>query len=435
MATGREFNDAIQRAIEGEGQDQLDQEQADADAIDIRIDAPSDPEVRPEVWKDVESLIYRGFITLSGDINGVEFMFKSLNHHEFEFVQWHGGREGANSSERFYNTFLAYGVFMIDGENILPTRKDVASELVAFFAQLPQAARTKLVRYMSEVNRRATNAVTLTEAYTMEQTSRFKWAQLQGLDLMMPSCTGISGTEVLGLNYAQLVWRALNYFEDTKEAAEREWDNAKFIGSCSAGKEIQKVFNQDKERRRKEREARLERRDRLLRQVILGEDPDSPEANGTVKIVARTVEELAKQLEKDLRGEKDWHDLVVEAEHERMNAVVRDRRERSNAMMRERIVQEGERETMAYSSASEGLTPQEVQHRLLRRRQIEAQKAATKMVRPDMDPRLEAFLDKYDSTLEDGTYETQEVTQTDRDPSNALPVPAMTRPKPTPFKR
>ncbi len=168
--------------------------------------------------------------------------------------------------------------------------------------------------------------------------------------------------------------------------------------------------------------------------MILGEDPENPETSGTVKIVARTVEELAKQLEADLRGEKDWHDLVVEAEHERMNAVVRDRREKSNALMRDRIREEGERETMAYSSASEGLTPQEVQHRLLRRRQMEHQKAAAKMVRPDMDPRLEAFLDKYDNGA-DGTYETQEVPQTDRDPSTALPLPTMTRPKPPPFKR
>lgn len=432
MPSDRDLKDAIQRTIEGEGQ--LDEEQSDA--LDIRIDAPKEPEVRPEVWKDVESLIFRGFITLGGDINGVEFVFKSLNHHEFEFVQWLGGNRGALATERFYNTFLSYGIFMIDGENILPTRREVVSELVGFFGQLPQAAKQKLVRYMSEVNRRAANAVTLTEAYILEQSSRFKWAQLRGLDLMAPTCTGVPGSEALGLNYAQLVWRALNHFEDIKESAEREWDNAKFIGSCFAGKEIQKIYNQDKERRRKEREQRLERRDKLLRQVLLGEDPEGPGASGPIKIVARTVDELAKQLESDLRGEKDWHDLVVEAEQERMNTIVRERRERANTLLRERIKQEGERETTAYSSAAEGLTPQEVQHRLLRRRQVEAQRAASKMVYPDMDPRLEAFLEKYDVGEDNGTYQTQQVTPklTDRDTSTAMPLPA-SRPKSTPFKR
>lgn len=433
MPSDRDLNDAIQRTIEGDGQ--LDEEQSDS--LDIRIDAPKEPEVKPEVWKDVEGLLFRGFLTIPGDINGVEFVFKSLNHHEFEFVQWLGGGKASNSSDRFYNTFLAYGVFMVDGNNILPTRKDVIPELVAFFAQLPQPAKAKLVRYMSEVNRRAANAVTLTEAYILEQTSRFRWAQIRGLDLMTPTCTGVPGTEEVGLNYAQLVWRALNHFEDIKEGAEREWDNAKFIGSCFAGKEIQKIYNQDKERRRKEREVRLERRDKLLRQVLLGEDPDNPESGGPVKIVARTVDELAKQLERDLRGEKDWHDLVVEAEQERMNAIVRDRRERANTLLRERIQKEGEREMMAYTSAAEGLTPQEVQHRLLRKRQIEAQRVASKMVYPEMDPRLEAFLEKYEPPA-DGTYETRQVTpkvtQTDRDTSTAMPVP-VSRPKSTPFKR
>lgn len=428
MPSSQDFKDAVNRAIEG-----VDQQIEETDPQDIRIEAPREPEVKPEVWKDVESMIYRGFITLSGDINGVEFLFKSLNHHEFEFVQWLANG-GSTSTDRFYNTFLAYGVFMIDGQNILPTRTQWISELVKLFSELPQSAKTKLVRYLSEVNRRATNAVTITEAYVMEQSSRFRWAQLQGLDLMSPTCTGVPGTEVLGLNYAQLVWRALNVFEDIRDTAEREWDNAKFIGSCFAGKEIQKIYNQDKDRRRKEKEQRVERRDKLLRQVLLGERPDGPEQGRQIKIVARTVEELAKQLESDLRGEKDWHDLVVEAEERRMHDQIRQRREKINDMVRERARVDGGREVSAQTLIAEGLTPQEVQQRITRRKQLEAQKAASRMVFPEMnDPRLENFLSKYGGPSE-GTYETP-VKQTDRDPSAALPVAPMTRPKPTPFKR
>ena len=73
------------------------------------------------------------------------------------------------------------------------------------------------------------------------------------------------------------MWRALNYYEDLKEMAEREWDNAKFIGSCFAGKEIKKIYNQDKDRRQKEREERVRKRDKILRQVILREKPDEAE--------------------------------------------------------------------------------------------------------------------------------------------------------------
>lgn len=429
MGNDRDFKDAIQRTIEGEGEPQEAE-----NTPDIRIEAPTDPEVRPEVWKDVESLLFRGFITAPGEINGVDFLFKSLNHHEFQFVQWLGGKgAGRAESDRFYNTFLAYGVFMVDGQNTLSNRSEAFPDLVQFFTNLPHPAKSKLIRYLSEVNRRASNAVTLTEAFIMEQASRFKWAQFREVDLTATACTGVAGTGDLGLNYSQLVWRALNHYEDTREMAEREWDNAKFIGSCFAGKEIQKIYNQDKERRRKEREQRLDRRDKLLRQVLLGEDPEKETHGGRHMIVARTVQELAKQLEANLRGEKDWHDEVMDAVHNNLMGEIQAKRDRTQALMETVIREEGEREFSAYSSITEGLTPQEVQHRMARRRQIEAQRAASKMIRPDMDPRLEALMEKHSNPAE-GTYQPQKVAQTNRDPSTAIPL-SPSRPKTTPFRR
>lgn len=424
------FKDAINRAIEGS-------EESQSDSQDIRIDVVQEPEVKPEVWKDTESLIYKGFITLNGDINGVEFIFKSLNQHEFQFVTWLGGNGGNRAAiDRFYNTFLAYGVFMVDGVSVLSDRARWIPELAKFFSELQAPAKNKLIRYLSEVNRRASNAVTLTEAYIMEQSSRFRWAQLQGLDLMSPTCTGVDGTHTLGLNYGQLVWRALNHYEDTKESAEREWDNAKFVGSCFAGKEVQKVYNQDRERRRKEKEARVERRDKLLRQVLLGEDQDEgKDGKRMVKMVARTVEELASQLERDLRGEKDWHDQVVEAEQARMHAQIQERRDRINELVRERAAKEGEQEMQAFSTTAQGLTAEEVRYRIANKKQLEAQRNASKMIRPEMDPRLEVFLSKYHA--DDGTSHAparEPVTQTDRDPTGALPVPPA-RQKVNPFRR
>src|SRR5579862_2618708 len=90
----------------------------------IKIPPPRDPEVNPEVYRDVMPLLTKGFLMQSAEINDVLFVFKSLNHHELEMVRLIGGfRPDQPPSLRFWNMFLAYGVFMIDGQNILLDRE------------------------------------------------------------------------------------------------------------------------------------------------------------------------------------------------------------------------------------------------------------------------------------------------------------------------
>lgn len=432
-----DFNDRINEIVEG-AEEAFASEEVDPE--DIRIAPPVEPEVNPAVYRDVESLLFRGFLILPAEINGVPFLFKSINHHEFEYLQWISGmgkNPSGRSTERYYNAFIASGVFMIDGQNILPERDRWVSEIEGMFRELPSDAKAKIIRYLSEVNQKASGAVALTEAYQVELNSRFRWAQHRGLDLIDPACTGIEGTGNLGLNYAQLVWRALNYYDDLRESAEREWDNAKFIGSCFAGKEIRKIYSQDKDRRQKEREERIKRRDQLIRQVVLRESPEETERKGRyVMKVARSVEELADQLEKDLRGEKDWHDQVVAKEEERIRRQIQDRQQKLQGMMQEKQLET----TLPYMGGTNliGLTAAEVQERLIRKRQLEAQNVASRMVFPEMmDERMGQFIEKY-VDVEDDTYQTAGVRSrvgfTDRDPSEVHPLPPP-RPRATPFRR
>jgi len=390
---------------------------------EVRIEVPQEPEVDPKHYRDVESLLFRGFLVLPAEINDVQFIFKSMNHHEFELLQW---VTNGRTSEQYHNTFLAHGVFMIDGQNILPERDKWIPLIEKTFSSLPSPARAKLVRYLSEVNRRAANAVTLAEAYQMEKSSRFRWAQLKGVDLMSPGCTGIEGTHRIGLNYAQLVWRALNYYDDLREQAEREWDNAKFIGSCFAGKEMKKVYNQDRERKDKEKLDRLQRKDQLLRFVFLGEEINNDKTVNQYQIVtARTAEELASQLERDLRGEKDWHDQVVEREESRLKEGEKARYRQMREMYQERA-RENPNGTSGGSDPSQAYSAREVQERILRQRQLSAQRAASQMV---YDERMTQFLSKYG--MADGE---SSIGLTDRDPSHAQPV-VPTRPPGSPFRR
>ena len=430
------LNDRINQIVEGT-EEALASTEIDSD--DIRIAAPREPEVDPKIYRDVESLIVRGFLVLPANINGVKFVFKSMNHREFEYVSWVAGPVGDDSGksiEHYYNAFMAYGVFMVDGHNILRDRDYWIPILQDTFAGIPAEAKAKVIRYLSELNQKAGQAVILTEAYQVEAVSRYRWKQFKGLDLMSPSCTGIEGTDKIGLNYAQLVWRALNQYEDQKESAEVDWTHAKFIGSCFVGKEIQKIYNQDKDRLRKEREEKIKRRDKLIRQVVLRESPEEAENRGRyIMQVARTADELADQLEKSLRGEKDWHDEVVAKEEARIHAQRVERQQKLQVLVEEksRDIQ------LPYQATTnlEGLSLAEVQERIQRKKQLGAQQAASRMVFPEMqDERLDHLFEKYIDSND--TYQLTGVQSrvglTNRDTSGiqALPPP---RPHATPFRR
>jgi predicted metal-dependent phosphoesterase TrpH len=399
---------------------------------DIRIPPPKEPEVNPEIYRDVIPLVNRGFLTQAAEINGVPFVFKNFNHHEFSLVRLIGGhRPDQVPTSHFWDLFLAYGVFLVDGQNILLDRDRSVPEIAKTFSVFPPDARARVIRHLSELNRRANAATILTEAFATESFSRFRWSQVVGLDLMSPSVTGIAGTERLGLNFAQLTWRSINHYEDLYEQMEREWENAKFVGSCFAGKGIQKVYNQDNDRRRKRKEDIIARKDAIIRQAVFGEEPkDAKQQQGrAVVVAARTTEELSAQLEHDLRGEKDWHDQVIEAYERHIRETQTQQQEHLKQLAASHEEEFGKLGVVGGTDRDRPLSPAEVQERIQRRKQLQAQQVHQQMVQTQFNERLERLNRKqlgYDIDTSVG--------QTDRDPSDARPIPADRTPG-KPFRR
>ena len=397
----------------------------------IRIPPPKEPEVNPEVYRDVIPMLTRGFLTEVAEINGVLFVFKSLNHHEMEMVKMVGGyRPDKAPSLRFWDLFLSYGVFMIDGSNILLDRDRWVHEIAKTFSVFPPDAKVRIIRHLSELNRRTVVATTLTEAYATENYSRYRWSQVAGLDLMSPALTGIGGTDRLGLNYAQLTWRSINYWEDMFEQSEREWENAKFVGSCFAGKGIQKVYNHDVDRRRKRKEDIIARKDQVLRLALFGEEPNDKKQQGhAVVLAARTTEELAGQLEHDLRGEKDWHDQVIEAYDRLHRDTFQQQQERIKQLSEAHEDEFRGLSVVGGTDVAQGLTPAEVQERIQRRKQINNQHAHKQMAQTQFQEKVERFNSKlgYDIVVK--------TEKTDRDISDASPLPLPNHAPGKPFRR
>ena len=257
-------------------------------------------------YVDLESLLYRGFLSTFCAVGSTRITLKSININEMDRIKYHVGSKEVNPY-LYQLYFLAYSIFMIDDVNILPHRNDYFSTLIRGLRQVPLNVLSRLLLVLSDLNGKALQAGTLIEAYCYEDTSRQHWVSLKGFRITDSVVTGIEGTQNLGLNSCQRLWMQLNNFEDLKVQREIDWDYAKFIGSCTNPKGVRQIDQNDKTRRQSEQDER-----ELIRLGGVREDGD------VIKFQAQSVEELLGELERSLKGEKDWHDDIVDDTEQKM---------------------------------------------------------------------------------------------------------------------
>lgn len=279
-----------------------------------------------DIWIELEEYLYDGFLTTTVNLAGKTWVFKTLNHHELRYINFLKSK-----GTFFQSNFIAYSIFIIDGENVLQNRQRHIRKLIKIIEKLPDKIKEKIAENLSAINNKAQRLHPLVEIYVKENRSRYKWGHLKNHKINSPGVTGIPGTDELGLNYCQEVWVSLNNFQDIKEQVEINWSHAKFVGSCLAGgKAIRSVDEKDKSRAAKERQEYEDKKLKVLQDYLNRRSgtreefrekarlPDGRMADIESHHRADTVEELADQLSAALSGEKDHHDMVVQRHFERL---------------------------------------------------------------------------------------------------------------------
>lgn len=284
-------------------------------------------QVDSSVWDELETYLYRSFLTSPSVLGGMNVIFKTLNHHEIQNINLH--RPVLGSSEEvqrnYRSAMIAYSTFMIDGENVLPNRASNLRKLMNLFDKLDNSIMEKIIQNLSLLNKRATFLFPLTEVYIHENRSRFKWLHIKQTNINSPTVTGIPGTDVIGMNYCQQTWTSLNHLQDMKEEIERDWNNAKFVGSCFNSKGVRSLEEKDRGRREKERQDSDDLKIKVLYRYLNRDErgnsiepddvmtlPDGRKVTVEKREIAQTVDELARQLSSSLSGEKDKHDEIIE---------------------------------------------------------------------------------------------------------------------------
>jgi hypothetical protein len=285
--------------------------------------------VDESVWQELETFLATGFIASPASIQGKSFVFKTLNHYELRNIQLMRSMSGLPEERaHFRSAFIAYSIFMIDGHNTIFERPRHINRLIKTINRLASKMQDEIMENLAALNEKSQLLLPLVEAYVYENRSRYRWLQVKRQPVHSPLSTGIPGTDEIGMNMCQQTWVALNSIIDRNEEIERDWQNAKFIGSCFAGKGIRAVDEKDKIRREKDRTEREDLKMKVLyaylnRKVgknVDDEDepipvklPDGRMAQVVKRYRAETAEELAQQLSAALSGEMDYHDMVIAA--------------------------------------------------------------------------------------------------------------------------
>jgi len=259
-----------------------------------------------ETYRNIKSLIFDGFIPVKIHVAEFPIVVKALNQSEFRYIEL----LGVSDQDKVALYFL-YSMVLFDGEEILPSRKMMHRDIVELFRTIPTQAVNKITNVINTVHRYYSSCYDDLEAFLYETEARYKWQVYRNEAL---NKTLLNGFSEVGLNTAQEVWISFNQREDQRERDEREFGNAKFIASAMVGdKEIRKITLKEQLRWTEELRRRQGVRLRKKEDKMILSKP------------VHTAQDLVDELMRQIKGEKDLHDRIIE-EHERELARLAEKR-------------------------------------------------------------------------------------------------------------
>lgn len=259
-------------------------------------------------YQDLEHLLYKGFIPFKVQVNGLNLVLKTVNDIEYEKIKLMSGLENDPQYVTYFNiNYLFYSIFMIDGANVLCKREENYSNFIDVLKQFPSCFFKSFFPILENLTSRQNNCIIQVEQYSYENESRYNWEFKKNLILSSTQHTSIPGTDLLGINQFQKYWAILNIREDNKNKFKENYSLAKFLASFQDPKALRKIEQMDKNREEEE-----DKRKERVR--VMGTEEEIKHLSNP----ADTREGIVESLEKQMRGEKDEHDLFIEEYEKRM---------------------------------------------------------------------------------------------------------------------
>lgn len=257
---------------------------------------------RDEAYQVLADLIQKGFLAQAVTIGDHRLIFKTINEREYQLIRMFAGGDG----NLFNQYFLAYSLLMLDGRYVLHNREDRIYEYKDMFTQFPKVIYARILEELSKIRTQAFDAMKYLEGYTYTRSSRYSWKTMYGKTPISEEYTGIPGSSKIGLNVHQESWIYINRSMDEEEQYNHRFSMAILVASASNPKGSKQI--------RSKHEAAVNDAEEKRRKLAIAGYIDTKKkwtSEGWAAPVD-TAEELLAELDRQMRGEKDRHDIFME---------------------------------------------------------------------------------------------------------------------------
>lgn len=256
-----------------------------------------------EAYKHIEEIIVQGFLAERVPVEGHNFVLKNITDKEYSLMTKIFPEE---KTPEMFLTHLCYCIVFIDDINLLVQRKNGFFPTVCFLRQFPEIMIRRLFSLVNTINQQYLDSLDYLEGFCYTPRSRYLWNVLGTTE--RDYYTGIEGSSLVGMNNVQENWISINKKMDEEERYGRDF-NLTLMVTASNNYKSARMISRNYEFHKKELDG--------LRQDIAKYGYDrkrvqeqTKKAQWTPPIKSR--EDLVRELYKQMRGEKDQHDIFIE---------------------------------------------------------------------------------------------------------------------------
>lgn len=275
-----------------------------------RDQAAINEEKRKPLYNDVRELLNPGFLSHRVMFRGSVLCLRAPAPGDMFLLR---NRVPPKASDREWKEWMvATCIWMVDGYSFLED-VNVAVRLHQSLRYIPGRSLNVLWSVIHGLMNRVSVAVSRAEAYCYERQSRALWRFCGRQSPARDEFTGTPGSSRLGMNIVQQIWVAYNTTEDERFSDLHAWNSAKLIASAQAPKGIKKLNQADDQKEKQEQRRRERVRDQMYYEAVGWRD-----VHKDLVFQPHTAEELVEQMRRWRDGEKDLHDIVVDAWRDRV---------------------------------------------------------------------------------------------------------------------
>lgn len=257
-----------------------------------------------EAYANIEKIITYGFLPLGMRYRGNSLLLKTIGDKEYQFLLFLGGEDAVEYSLNR----MVYSTFLINGVNYLVDREKNFKELKDFYQGLPTSFYKTIHGKIGEIYKVYVDSLEYLEGFSYTPKSRHLWKVFNNNTANMGFYQGIAGSHNIGLNSVQENWIVMNRHMDDEEDYEVNFKLSLMVASSFAGKGAKELGSKFDFQKKELEELRKEI-------AKYGYDKKRIVKQKKEEIWARpirTSEDLVRELNRQMSGDKDKHDLFIE---------------------------------------------------------------------------------------------------------------------------